>query len=256
MEKYPCIIIDDEGMARKLLKAMLDEYCPELEVVAECADLPSGIKAIKKFNPMLVFLDIEMPGYSGLELLDFFDEDEINFDVIFITAYNEYAIQAFRFSAIDYLLKPLQQQQLVEAVQRFVKKSDKEVSKKLDTLKINLNADDPISDKRIVIPIGQTLKFLKLNDIVLIKGEGAYSEVQLADGEKLLASKNLKHFEDLLHGIPRFFRSHKSYIINVHDVVEYSKSDGGLIHMKNNLTAGISPDKLDEFLKLMQGGSM
>lgn len=255
MSNFPCVIIDDEGMARKLLKAMLDSYCPELEVVAECADLPSGVKAIKKFGPKLVFLDIEMPGYSGLELLDFFDEDEVTFDVIFITAYNEYAIQAFRFSAIDYLLKPLQQQQLIDAVARFIKKAEKQTTRKLEALKSNLNADEPIGEKRIVVPIGQTLKFLRLSDIVMIKGEGAYSEVILADGEKLLASKNLKHFEEMLQDIPRFFRSHKSYIINMHDVVEYSKSDGGVIFMKGNLTAGLSIDKLEEFMKLMQGGN-
>lgn len=255
MTNFPCIIIDDEGMARKLLKAMLESYCPDLEVVAECADLPSGVKAIKKFGPKLVFLDIEMPGYSGLELLDFFDEDEITFDVIFITAYNEYAIQAFRFSAIDYLLKPLQQQQLIDAVNRFVKKSEKQTSRKLEALKSNLNIEEPIGEKRIVVPIGQTLKFLRISDIVMIKGEGAYSEVVLSGGEKLLASKNLKHFEEMLMDIPRFFRSHKSYIINMHDVVEYSKSDGGVIFMKGNLTAGLSIDKLEEFMKLMAGGN-
>jgi two-component system LytT family response regulator len=255
MAKYPCVVIDDEGMARKLLKAMLEAYCPDLEVVAECGDLPTGVKAIKKFAPRLVFLDIEMPGYSGLELLDFFDDEEISFDIIFITAYNEYAIQAFRFSAIDYLLKPLQQQQLIDAVDRFIKKTEKESSRRLNTLKSNLNADEPLSEKRIVVPIGQSLKFLKLSDIILIKGDGAYSEVQLRGGEKILASKNLKHFEELLSGIPRFFRSHKSFIINIHEVVEYSKSDGGVIHMKDNLTAGISPDKLEEFMKLMQGST-
>ena len=255
MANYPCIIIDDESMARKLLHAMLQSYCPELEVVAECADLPSGVKAIKKFGPKLVFLDIEMPGYSGLELLDFFDEDELTFDVIFITAYNEYAIQAFKFSAIDYLLKPLQQQQLKDAVARFIKKTERQSSRKLEALKTNLNVEEPIGEKRIVVPIGQTLKFLRLSDILLIKGEGAYSEVILAGGEKLLASKNLKHFEEMLSDIPRFFRSHKSYIINMHDVVEYSKSDGGVIFMKENHTAGLSADKLEEFMKLMAGGN-
>ena len=121
MANYPCIIIDDESMARKLLHAMLQSYCPELEVVAECADLPSGVKAIKKFGPKLVFLDIEMPGYSGLELLDFFDEDELTFDVIFITAYNEYAIRAFKVNSVDYLLKPIDKNDLINALEKFRK---------------------------------------------------------------------------------------------------------------------------------------
>jgi len=120
------IIIDDETRARKLLSTIITDYCPELSIEAECEDLPSGIKAIKKYNPDIVFLDIEMPGHSGLELLNFFTEDEINFNVIFTTAYNEYAVQAFRFSAIDYLLKPIQHGQLKEAVQRYNKRRDKQ----------------------------------------------------------------------------------------------------------------------------------
>src|SRR5688572_5125066 len=128
---YSCVIIDDENKARVLLRAMLERYAPDLNILADCNDLPTGVKAIKKLKPDLVFLDIEMPGYSGLELLDFFDEEELNFDVIFTTAYNEYAVQAFRFSAIDYLLKPLQPQQLQDAVERFIKKTERESSKRL-----------------------------------------------------------------------------------------------------------------------------
>ncbi len=249
---FNAIIIDDESKARVLLRAMLERYAPELNIVADCNDLPSGVKAIKKFKPDLVFLDIEMPGHSGLELLDFFSENEMNFDVIFTTAYNEYALQAFRFSAIDYLLKPLQPQQLQDAVQRFVKKTERESSKRLELLKSNLSADDNIGDRRIVVPIGQSLKFIRLRDIILIKGEGAYSEIFLKEGEKLLISKNLKHFEDLLQDVPKFIRAHKSYIVNMDEVVEYSRSSGGIIHMTGSLTASISPDKLEEFLRMMQ----
>src|SRR5688572_32935140 len=136
---YSCVIIDDENKARVLLRAMLERYAPDLNILADCNDLPTGVKAIKKLKPDLVFLDIEMPGYSGLELLDFFDEDELTFDVIFITAYIEYAIQAFRFSAIDYLLKPLQQQQLIDAVERLVMKSEKQRTNLLEASKSNLN---------------------------------------------------------------------------------------------------------------------
>ena len=115
-----CIIIDDEPKARNLLEAIIEQYCPDLTIEALCEDLPTGIKAIKKHKPELIFLDIEMPGHSGLELMDFFDDEEVNFGIIFTTAYNEYALQAFRFSAIDYLLKPIQHTTLIETVENTI----------------------------------------------------------------------------------------------------------------------------------------
>jgi two-component system, LytTR family, response regulator len=243
-----CIIIDDEPKARILLEAVIKQYCPQLQIVALCEDLPTGIKAIKKYKPGLIFLDIEMPGHSGLELLDFFNEDEINFSVIFTTAYNEYAVQAFRFSAIDYLLKPIQHTQLIEAVDRFIKKQDQQKSIQLKNLKDNLNTSTNWEDKRIAVPSAQTIHFFKPSEIIMIKGEAAYSEIHLSNGSKLLASRNLKHFEDMLKDIPIFFRSHKSYIINRQQVKEYVKSDGGYLVLFNGVHAGLSTEKVDEFL--------
>jgi two-component system, LytTR family, response regulator len=243
-----CIIIDDEPKARALLQAVINQYCPQLQIAALCEDLPEGIKAIKKHKPALIFLDIEMPGHSGLELLDFFNEDEIDFSVIFTTAYNEYAIQAFRFSAIDYLLKPIQHTQLIDAVERFVKKQELQQSSQLLNLKSNLNTQQSWEEKRIAVPSGQTIHFFKPNEIILIKGEAAYSEIHLSNGNKLLASRNLKHFEDLLKDIPVFFRSHKSYIINRQEVKEYVKSDGGYLSMSNGMQAGISIEKIEQFI--------
>ena len=112
------IIIDDEKRARISLAYILQEYCPNVTIVAECENLPEGVKAIRKNQPNIVLLDIEMPGHSGLELLDFFDENDVNFSIIFTTAYNEYALQAFKFSAVDYLLKPINPEQLSEAISR------------------------------------------------------------------------------------------------------------------------------------------
>jgi two-component system, LytTR family, response regulator len=243
-----CIIIDDESRARKLLSTIITEYCPELTIEAECEDLPTGIKAIKKNQPQIVFLDIEMPGHSGLELLDFFNEDEINFSVIFTTAYNEYAVQAFRFSAIDYLLKPIQHGQLTEAVQRYIKQEERQKSAQLKNLKETLNSTGSWEEKRIAVPSGQTIHFFKPADIIMIKGEAAYSEIYFANGSKMLASRNLKHFEELLKPIPVFFRSHKSFIVNKQCIKEYVKSDGGYLSLTNDLQAGISVDKIGEFL--------
>ncbi|MFY8127400.1 MAG: LytR/AlgR family response regulator transcription factor [Chitinophagaceae bacterium] len=244
-----CIIIDDEPKARKLLQAVIETYCNDLSIEALCEDLPSGIKAIKKHKPQLIFLDIEMPGHSGLELLDFFDDDEVNFNIIFTTAYNEYALQAFKLSAIDYLLKPIQHTQLVDAVQRFIKKEEQHQTQKLKVLKENLNSSTSWESKKIIVPSGQSLHFFNPSDIVMIKGEAAYSDIYFKDGSKLLASRNLKHFEDLLAEIPLFLRTHKSYIVNINYIKQYVKSDGGYLQLINNCTAGISPERVDELMK-------
>jgi len=192
-----------------------------------------------------------MPGHSGLELLNFFTEDEINFNVIFTTAYNEYAVQAFRFSAIDYLLKPIQHGQLKEAVQRYNKRRDKQNAVQLKNLKETLSNTGSWDDKRIAVPSGQTIHFFKPSEIIMIKGEAAYSEIHLANGNKMLASRNLRHFEEMLAPIPVFFRSHKSYIINRRAVVQYVKSDGGYLKLTNGMDAGLSPDKVNDFLRQM-----
>ena len=247
-----CIIIDDEPKARKLLEVIITDYCKDVEIVAQCEDLPSGVKAIKKHHPNLILLDIEMPGHSGLELLDFFNEEEVDFDIIFTTAYNEYAIQAFRFSAIDYLLKPIQHHSLVDAVERASKKQLTKSVEQLKSLKQNLDSSISWQDKRVVVANGQSLHFLNPSDIVMIKGEAAYSELHLKDGTKMLASRNLKHFEETLKDIPYFFRCHKSFIINKNAVIKYVKSDGGYLNMQNGLIAGLSTEKVTDFLEFMR----
>ncbi len=230
------IIIDDEKRARVSLSILLQEYCKDIELVAECENLPEGVKAIRKYKPDLVLLDIEMPGYSGLELLDFFNENEIDFSIIFTTAYNEYAIQAFKLSAIDYLLKPIIPEELVQAVNRL----EKHKSQQYKALIENMQQEN---FEKIAVPSGSSLILLNLSDIMYIKGEGAYSEVYMADNTKHLVSRNLKNFEDILNKDNRFIRTHKSYIVNFNEVSSYNKSDGGWLVLKNNVTVPVSIDK-------------
>lgn len=239
------IIIDDEKRARLSLNLLLQEYCPEVEVVAECENLPEGVKAIRKLKPDLVLLDIEMPGHSGLELLDFFDEKEVNFSIIFTTAYSEYAIQAFKFSAIDYLLKPINPEQLVEAITRLQKQNLK--LENLKFLKDNLQSSQL---SKIAVPTGNTLIFLDTAKILYIKGEGSYSEVCCLDGTKHLISRNLKNFEDIICLDPRFVRIHKSYIVNMEMVQAYNKSDGGSLELLGTtVQLPISNQKIEMILE-------
>lgn len=241
------IIIDDEKRARVSLALLLQEYCPQITMVAECENLAEGVKAIRKFQPDLVLLDIEMPGHSGLELLDFFDENDVNFSIIFTTAYNEYALQAFKFSAVDYLLKPINPEQLTEAIARLEKQKQKVENYKI--LKETINQD---SLTKIAVPSGNTLIFIDTTKISHIKGEGAYSEVFCNNGSKHLVSRNLKNFEDILCLDSRFMRVHKSYIVNFEQVVAYNKSDGGSLELETGIHIPVSPDKAQIILDRIQ----
>ncbi len=231
------IIIDDEKRARVSLALLLEEYCPEVQVLAQCENLPEGVKAIVKHQPDVVLLDIEMPGHSGLELVDFFDEKDVNFSIIFTTAYNEFAIQAFKLSALDYLLKPIIPDDLMRAIGRVKKQQNLQFK----TFQENLKNDQ---FQKIAVPSGNTLILLQLNDISYIKGEGAYAEVFLDNKTKHLVSRNLKKFEEILENDNRFVRIHKSYLVNFDQVVSYNKSDGGWLNLKNGISLPISHDKI------------
>ena len=238
------IIIDDEKRARISLALLLQEFCPDVEVVAECENLPEGVKAIRKHNPDLVLLDIEMPGHSGLELVDFFDEKDINFAVVFTTAYNEYAIQAFKLSALDYLLKPIIPEELVSAILRL------ERQKGIQFKALASNIKNESFDK-IAVPFRNSLILLKIADILYIKGEGAYSEVYMKDQTKHLVSRNLKNFEEILLQDNRFVRTHKSYLVNFNEVISYSKSNGGSLNLTNGISIPVSSDKSNLIIELV-----
>lgn len=241
---YKAIIIDDELMARELLMGMLNEYVSDIEVVDLCENLPSGIKSIHKNNPDVVFIDIEMPGYSGLDLLDFFNEEEVTFSIIFVTAYNQYAIQAFKLSAVDYLLKPLEKDDLITAVNLFKSKKDKQ---SYQVLKSNLSQ----GINKIAINTTNSVIFVSLSDVLFFKAEGSYTNVYLINNKNILSSKNLKYFEEVLQFNNLFFRCHKSYIVNLSNITEYVRSDGGYLKVQDH-HVGISSDKVAVVLEKLK----
>ena len=246
-----CIIIDDENKARQLLRNMLQDIAPNIEILADCDDLPSGIKAIKKYNPDIVFLDIEMPGHSGLTILNFFEEDEVNFDIIFTTGYSEFAIQAFKLSATDYLLKPINPEQLQASIEKITKKDQKSSLLNYKALQRNIIYNADANDKCIVINLTGSTRFVKIRDILLLKADGSYCIIFLKNNEKLTTSKNLKYFEERLLDFPIFFRCHKSNIVNLKYITEFNRSEGEVI-LENELKAMISLDRTEEFLEKMQ----
>ncbi|WP_299459769.1 LytTR family DNA-binding domain-containing protein [uncultured Microscilla sp.] len=238
------LIIDDEAKARRILQELLKEYCPQIEIVGEADDVPNAVKAIHKYRPNLVFLDIEMPGYTGFQLLDFFDT--INFEIIFTTAYREYAIQAFQVSAIDYLLKPIQIELLIKAIEKVEGQlSEPQINERIDTLKSNLSQE---YITRIALPVAEGLLFIEVDQIVYLNAEGAYTQIFLEGGKKVLVSKKIKSFEKVLDH-PSFFRTHRSYLINLNRVKQYVKQDGGYIVMDNNDAVNLARERKEDFLK-------
>lgn len=236
------IIIEDESRAQIYLKGILEMVAPKIIIAAICDDLPAGVIAIRKHKPDLVFLDIEMPKYNGLEIVNFFDEKEINFAIIFTTAYNQYAIQAFKTSAIDYLLKPIDPEELKNTLERY-KISQNSIYEKLTLAKQYLN-----KESKIAIPDGNNLVMIPPSDIVYLKAENSYTQIVLNTGKKMVTSRFLKNFEESLKEHTQFFRCHKSYIINIEYIVSYSKSDGGTVLLENQIEIPVSSDKVEELL--------
>ncbi|MGB0367959.1 MAG: LytR/AlgR family response regulator transcription factor [Flavobacteriales bacterium] len=236
------VIIDDEERASRVLNSLIEEYCPDVTVLAGCSSVPEAVLAINKHKPDVVFSDIEMPEYNGFDLLQFFDKPD--FEIIFATGYSEYAIQAFEVSAVDYLLKPIQIEKLESAVDKLKTRLEKEtVSERVETLKTNLESQQI---NRIALPISDGLVFIDVQRIELLEADGAYTNVCISDGSKLLVSKKIKYFESLLEDRPEFFRIHRSSIININAVKTYSKAEG-YVHFENGKAVRIARDRKTAF---------
>jgi two-component system, LytTR family, response regulator len=242
-----CIIIDDEPLARDFLSTILLENCPEITLVATADDVLSGVKKIQEYRPEIVFLDVEMPGYSGFQLLDFFEH--IDFQVIFTTAHADYALRAFQVSAVDYLLKPIQIEQIIKAVKKaIILRGSNSIQENLKVLKENLKEGKII---KIALPVGSTLIFVSPEDFMILSADGSYTNIVLTDGRKFLISKKLKEFEDVLKDYPQFFRAHRSHLINMKYVKQFNKSEGGLILMNHEIELPLSKEKRDDFFDKM-----
>lgn len=242
MSTIKAIIIDDEERARTALSSLLKEYCPNVEIIAQCANVPEGVLAINQKRPQLVFLDIEMPEYNGFELLSFFRE--VDFEIIFVTAYNNYALKAFEVAAIDYILKPVDIDKLKLAVEKVEKKVNSfDMQNRLEVLKESFKTEQ---FNRIALPVADGLLFVDTSEISYLEADGAYTEVWLRNGSKIVVSKKIKFFEEVLDKRPNFFRSHRSYIVNINFIKKYSKSDNALT-LDNGKTIIISRDRKAEF---------
>lgn len=236
------IIIDDEERARRTLEALLKDFCPQVEIVDTCSNVPDGVLSINKNKPNLVFLDIEMPEYNGFELLNFFRE--VDFQIIFVTAYNDYALKAFEVSAVDYILKPVDIDKLKLAVEKTEKRLiNSDIQNRVDVLKENFGAQ---KFNKIALPVSEGLLFVKVSEIIYLEADGAYTHVWLHNQNSILVSKKIKFFEDILEERPNFFRSHRSFIVNINYLKKYNKGENSLL-LENDKSIIISRDRKSEF---------
>lgn len=250
VEKIRAIIVEDEPKTRSAMETMLKEFCPFSEWVGSARDLPEAIKLIHKHKPDVIFLDIELPGYSGLQLLDFFEKEEISFSIIFTTAYSEYALQAFQLSAVDYLLKPVQIEQLNVAIEKVRRhKTSPQSYQRIQALKNNFEPEP--QSLKIALPMTEGWIILNSSDIIYLKAEGAYTRFITKNSSSILASKNLKEFDRLLD-LKYFFRPHRSYVINLNFVNQIIRKDGGYILMDNGDQVMLTQAKRDELLVAIQ----
>lgn len=249
MRKIKAIIVEDEKSNRENLAKLLGEYCQKVELIAQCASAIEGRKAITELKPDLVFLDIEMPGGSGFSMLE--SLGEINFEVIFVTAFNHYGIKAVKFCALDYLLKPIDILELSQAVE----KVEKRLSEKSENLRMKTmlsNQKGKMANPKIAIPLSDKIEFVEVSFIIRCEGESNYTHIYLSNGETILASKTLKEFDELL-AENNFLRTHQSHLINLNEVKSYMKSDGGYIKMKDGTSVSISRQRREMVLEKLKG---
>ncbi len=236
--KTTALIIDDEVRSRRVLKRMLSQYCDDVTIVGEADNINSGIELIQKTSPDILFLDIQLKDETGFELLG--QISPINFQTIFVTAYDSYAIKAIKWSAQDYILKPVDPVELKAAV-------NKAIANRGNTIEVKENVGT-LTEENIGLPTMEGLRFAPIKTILRCEAKGAYTEFFFEKNENILASKSLQVYENLLkeHG---FFRVHKSHLINLSYVKEYIKGRGGHIVMKDNTAIAVALRKKDEFLK-------
>jgi two-component system, LytTR family, response regulator len=242
------IIVDDEKMSRETLRRMLEKYCPSVEVTAEADGYRKGIEQIRKFNPDVVFLDIQMPDGSGFRLLEEFDE--IDFEIIFTTAFDQFAIKAIKYSALDYLLKPIIPQDLVDAITKAEKKrSESRKKKSLDVLVETAPAQDESSQK-IILSTAEMIHVINVDDIIRCESDNYYTYFFFTDGRKLLVSKTLKENEELLSN-HNFIRPHKSHLVNVKYIKSFIRQEGGYIIMTDGSKIPVSRRKKDKIMEIL-----
>lgn len=239
------IVIDDEQESRNTVINILNNFCKNIQVIAQAENVMEGKMVVEKEKPDVIFLDIQMPDGTGFDLLEKLSDN--NFQVIFVTAYDQYALKAIKFSALDYILKPVNPQHLMDAVDK-LKTPQTDfglISKQISTLLRNKNGFE-----RITLPTFEGLRFIILRDIIRCEADNNYTNFYLNSGEKVLVTKTLKEYDECLSG-EDFIRVHQSHLVNSKYIDRYIKGDGGTIIMTDGSHVEVSRRRKEDFLKGM-----
>ncbi len=246
---FKTVIVDDEPKNLRILKKLLQDFCPQIQVAGEAGDVKSAFSVITDLKPELVILDIEMPYGNAFDLLD--SLMPIDFEIIFITAFDSYSLKAFKYSALDYLLKPVDISELQAATDKAVQKiSGKNINQQLSVLLSNFkNAQNSL--QKIAIPTMEGFVFINVEDIIRCESHGSYTIIFATGNEKITASRNIKEYEELLP-TSIFCRIHNSHLVNLNRIKKYSKGRGGTVIMEDGTVIEVASRRRDEFLNMFK----
>ncbi|MEI7594568.1 MAG: LytTR family DNA-binding domain-containing protein [Bacteroidota bacterium] len=244
MRRYKAIIVDDEKNLQEVLILLLKNNCPQIDVLDTASSALEGIKKINIHKPDIVFLDVEMPHGTGFDLLEGLTQR--SFDVIFISAYGHYAVKAFKYSAMDYILKPVDIDDLINAVNRVISNhNNNKKNEQYEILKEYMNTG---KSNLVAIPTNESIEFVNPNDIIRVEGDGNYVAIYLDNGNKMYVSKIIKDIEELLP-VNMFYRPHKSHLINLKKVKRYIMNDGGSLEMNDGSIVPLARRQKNDFLE-------
>jgi two-component system, LytTR family, response regulator len=240
-----CIIVDDEFKSRESLRALIEKFCDGIQVEALCQDSREALQAITEHKPDVVFLDIQLQRETGFEILERLDK--IDFEIIFTTAFSEFAVRAFKFSAIDYLLKPVDVADLRTAIEKGRKRILSNISERMTELTQTIKGNT-FKHSRLALPSSEGLVFVNVDHILYCEASGNYTNIHMEDGRKFIVSRTLREYEEMLAGLD-FFRIHNSYLINLNSVKKYIRGEGGQVVMADDKALDVSKAKKKGFLE-------
>ena len=243
------IIIDDETNSRNALRQKITKHCTDINIISECENGEEGIEIIENQKPDIVFLDVEMPRMNGFTMLQQLKNKD--FEVIFITAYDHYAIKAIKFSALDYLLKPVEIEDLKNSVEKAIQKRKQIKGNNRVELLLQNFLEEKAAHQRIAISSMEGLQFVPTDDIIYLEANSNYTIFHIAGNRKITVAKTLKDFEDMLPA-SLFIRIHHSYLINKNGIEKYIRGEGGQVVMKNGVVLDVARRKKEEFLKAIE----
>lgn len=240
------ILIDDEVHCLDTLNMLLSDYCPDVQVIEQCVLAKKGLEAIEKLKPDLVFLDIEMPVMNGFELLE--QLSAISFAIIFTTSYDQYAIKAIRFSALDYLLKPIDPKELISAVKKVQEERHLPIAEQFQIL-LNQIQGKGVGFSKIAVPTAEGFELIYAEQIICCEANDNYTHFFLKNKTKIIACRTLKEIEEQLQGFPFFVRVHNSYLVNLNEVTRYIRGEGGYLVMSDGTSVNVSRSRKEALLK-------